>query len=81
MGKRINELYTINGDQLEELVRNDILFSALESGGVDAWKWYDESIADFLDDVLGPDKYSRNYEGIEILVNKEMEAFGPPQKI
>lgn len=81
MGKRINELYIINGDQLEELIRSDITLTALESGGVGNWEWYSESIHDFLDDVLGAGKYSYCSEGIKALVDEEMKAFEPFRKI
>lgn len=42
--------YVLTETQLEELLIHSARLSALESGGVDNWSWYGESIGDFIDD-------------------------------
>ena len=41
--------YILTEKQLEELLAYSARLSALESGGVDDWSWYGESIRDFID--------------------------------
>lgn len=73
--------YIIDEKELRELLYSQYKLDALEYGGVDNWEWYGDSIADFLDYALGADKYSRNSEGIEMLVEKEIEAYEQFQEI
>ena len=40
--------YIVEEHLLKELWINDLKLAALESGGVDNWEWYGESINDFL---------------------------------
>lgn len=40
--------YIVEENLLKELWINDLKLAALESGGVDNWEWYGESISDFL---------------------------------
>lgn len=40
--------YIVEENLLKELWINDLKLAALESGGVDNWEWYGESINDFL---------------------------------
>lgn len=40
--------YAIDEIMLKDLLINDIKLAALESGGVDNWEWYGESISDYL---------------------------------
>ena len=40
--------YILSGTQLEELLARSAYLSALNSGGVDNWSWYYESIGDFI---------------------------------
>ena len=81
MDEKTNKFYIVNGDQLKKLIYSDIILEALEYGGVDNWEWYNDSIKDFLDNILGANKYSYNNEGIEILVEKEIETYEPFRKI
>lgn len=37
---------TISRDRYLELLEAEAVLAALESGGVDNWMWYDDSIAD-----------------------------------
>lgn len=45
--------YVLTEKQLEKLLARSAHLSALESGGVDNWSWYGESIGDFIDDWVG----------------------------
>lgn len=40
--------YILTGKQLEELLARSACLSALNSGGVDNWSWYGESIGNFI---------------------------------
>lgn len=73
--------YIIDEKELHELLYSYYKLEALEYGGVDNWEWYNDSIKDFLDNILGANKYSYNNEGIEILVEKEIETYELFRKI
>lgn len=38
----------ISEEELKELIESHMKLCALESGGVDNWNWYGESLRDFL---------------------------------
>lgn len=40
--------YILTEEQLERLLTAALRLTALESGGVDNWDWYGESIRDFI---------------------------------
>lgn len=42
--------YILTEKELLNLLSNNIKLTALESGGVDNWEWYSESINEFLTD-------------------------------
>lgn len=52
--------YVLTEKQLEKLLARSARLSALESGGVDNWSWYDESIGDFIDDWAKENNKSLN---------------------
>lgn len=72
--------YIINENELKDLLKESQLLNALQSGGVDNWQGYDESIyqyetdqhvkIDYIDDVLS--RYTTyNKETIITLDNAE----------
>ena len=46
-GLKMDEWYKISKEELVELLYNNFKLMALESGGVENWDWYSESINDF----------------------------------
>ena len=46
MGKE--KMYLISESELKELLYSTLTLTALESGGVDSWSWYGESISEFI---------------------------------
>jgi len=40
--------YIISKQNLERLVQDSLTLTALDSGGVDNWSWYGQSIKDYL---------------------------------
>ena len=40
--------YRISKEELLSLIEDSLTLTALESGGVDNWEWYGESIHEFL---------------------------------
>lgn len=46
-GLKMDEWYRISKEELVELLYSNFKLMALESGGVDNWDWYSESINDF----------------------------------
>ena len=44
----MTKYYLIEEKELFDLLRTDLKFTALESGGVDNWEWYGESLGDFI---------------------------------
>ena len=45
-----DELTLVEKFELDELIRDSKVLSALEAGGVDNWEWYGESLKDFFDE-------------------------------
>lgn len=45
-------LYKISEEQLLELLECQARWYALESGGVDNWTWYGESLSDYIKDYV-----------------------------
>ena len=41
--------YILTEDELRKLIHSHLKLTALESGGVDNWEWYGESLYDFID--------------------------------
>lgn len=52
--------YVLTEKQLEELLARSARLSALESGGVDNWSWYGESIGEFIGDWVGQNNKNPN---------------------
>lgn len=46
----LEKQYLVNESKLIELLYDSFKLIALESGGVDNWDWYSQSIADFEKD-------------------------------
>lgn len=44
--------YRISENELESLLRDSHYLRALESGGVDNWGWYGESIYDYKQEMI-----------------------------
>jgi len=44
----MEKYYKISESDLRELLHDSLKLSALESGGVDNWEWYGDSIFDFI---------------------------------
>lgn len=51
--------YIVEEKLLKNLWINDLKLAALESGGVDNWEWYGESINDFL-----KEQKAKNFEDL-----------------
>ena len=63
----MEELYLIEKSKLETLVRNALLYEALDCGGVDNWEWCGDSISDFCE--------NNEVDDIEELVEDVMNEF------
>lgn len=61
----MTKYYLIEEKELFDLLRADLRLTALESGGVDNWEWYGESLGDFITTCAK-----------EMNVNLEEEDFG-----
>lgn len=46
------ETVTISKKEYEELLHRDKMLTALESGGVDNWEWYFESLQEYYPEYL-----------------------------
>lgn len=59
----MEDTVTISKDEYVELLRESIILTALESGGVDNWDWYGASIHDFVKDSVQyyMDKYEEKF--------------------
>ena len=44
------ELKLIPKNELAELIRDSIMLSYLNNGGVDNWCWYDHALSEYFDD-------------------------------
>lgn len=49
--KKSQKMYLITEEDLFRLEKDSLILCALESGGVDNWAWYCESIYDFAKDA------------------------------
>lgn len=47
----MNKVYIISENLLKELLDSYITLIALETGGVDNWEWYGESIKDYYKEL------------------------------
>ena len=70
--------YKISEDLLRQFIRQDHRLIALESGGVDNWSWYSESLHEY-GEILA-DTYNLNFDGffsdlIEDVVDKDIQKF------
>lgn len=45
-----NDEIRVNAKEWFELLRRDKILTALESGGVDNWEWYSDSLKDITDE-------------------------------
>lgn len=54
--------YSISEDDLRRLIGSDLKLSALESGGVDNWSWYGESLNDFLKEYASDEGFECEYD-------------------
>lgn len=54
--------YILTEEQLERLLTAALRLTALESGGVDNWDWYGESIRDFIDSWVNEEHKDPNEE-------------------
>lgn len=54
----LEETITIPKSRYRELLYDAYYFMALESGGVDNWTWYSDSINDFVQDSI--EQYKKN---------------------
>lgn len=59
--------YIISETRLRDLIRAEEEICALNSGGVDNWEWYCDSIQDYLRE--------NNYEDMDDAVEKELESY------
>ena len=70
----MNKMIKISESDLRKLLISSYTLIALESGGVDNWNWYSESIHDFLNEFrkeYGIGKDEEFY--IEDMVDKDLE--------
>ena len=44
----MEKAYVVYENELRELIHDSLKLMALESGGVDNWEWYSDSLNDFL---------------------------------
>lgn len=58
------DLMVITVREYKSLLKDSLVLTALESGGVDNWDWYGESIGDFLN--------RENVEDFDELVERDM---------
>lgn len=52
-------LYKVSKEQLLELLECQARWYAVESGGVDNWAWYGESLSEYIEDYI-------NENGVDI---------------
>ena len=52
MNDKKEKEYIIGEKRLLDLIRAELKLSALESGGVDNWTWYSDSMHDYCNDYI-----------------------------
>ena len=65
--------FRISEPDLRELIINANYYLALESGGVDNWDWYSESVHSFID--MCSDVDFTEYESMEEIVEAELTNY------
>lgn len=70
--------YIISESELRDLLTNTYKLMALESGGVDNWEWYGESIHDFLNRFADENNLSaedRENLDFSIIIERDLESY------
>ena len=70
---KATKYYLVTEDDLKTLLRESFELNALQSGGVDNWEWFSDSIADSLKDYNT--FYSTNHETIDEIVEDDIKNF------
>ena len=65
----MERIFKVYENDLIELIRASMMFYALESGGVDNWEWYGESLRDFLNENASKD------DNFETLAEQELKNY------
>ena len=75
LGENMNITITVNKDDLIQTIADALRYNALMAGGVENWTYYNDALADGLEDYLAEDgDYSTPYEYLAVkFVEKEFE--------
>ena len=57
--------YMVEEKKLKELIESQLKLAALESGGVDNWAWYGESLYDFIVNYISENHICEDNEGFD----------------
>lgn len=72
----MEKIYLVPESDLRSLVYGALMFNALENGGVDNWKWYSDSISNFISTWKKDKNIPTNEEiYIEDIVEDQMQYF------
>lgn len=63
-------------DELKDLLYDSLKLQALESGGVDNWSWYGDSIRDFIDAAKADYNVPEDDDDFDIGDMAEVDAEG-----
>ena len=69
--------YKISEDQLKSFIESEEILTALQSGGVDNWSWYGESLYNYYKEYTDENNL-KEYPpdlGIEAIVDNEIKKY------
>ena len=69
--------YKISEDQLKSFIESEEILTALQSGGVDNWSWYGESLYNYYKEYADENNL-KEYPpdlGIEAIVDNEIKKY------
>lgn len=69
--------YKISEDQLKSFIESEEILTALQSGGVDNWSWYGESLYNYYEEYADENNL-KEYPpdlGIEAIVDNEIKKY------
>ena len=74
----MDRFYKISENDLRYFIKCRAKLEALEAGGVDNWRWYDEVQDEYLEDYFSdrePEWFEYNILTFDMLVDEQVENF------